>query len=1447
MNRDRQIRVFISSTFRDMQAERDYLVKLIFPQLRKLCESRGVTWGEVDLRWGVTDEQAAEGKVLPICLEEIKRCRPYFIGLLAERYGWIPESIPVEVIEREPWLKEHLHGKKSVTELEIIHGVLREEQMHGQAFFYFRDPAFTESILPEQRQNFTTENAESAEKLRRLKNHIRKAQREEVCCLHENYPDPKALGELVLADLTRVIKDNWPEGSQPDPLDREMMEHEAYAKSRERVYIGRQEYFDRLNTHVAANDTQPLVILGESGSGKSALLANWVLRFRQAHPDALVLQHYIGGTPYSADWAAMLRRLMGELKRRVGIQQDIPDQPDALRSAFPNWLHMAAAKGRVVLVLDALNQLEDRDGALDLVWLPSTIPEHVRIVLSTLPGRALEVLKKRGGATLTIEPLQTIERQQLIADFLAQYAKAFSSAQTELIVRAPQTANPLYLHALLEELRLYGEHFTLEQRIDFYVAAATVPELYAKILERYEQDYDRDRPSLVQDTMSALWAARRGLSEADLLIFLGRRGEETLPHAIWSPLYLAADQVLINRGGVMGFSHEYLCDAVEKKYLNDDKSKLAIRDRLFLFCGHLISKFAAGKFDAALPRINRLVGELPWQLAQAGAWETLYDLLADPIIFGILWTTEPFEVRRYWAQLERNSQFRAIEAYRPVFEAPTNQEIPNHLEFVAELLTQLGHVNEGLLLYEYILQNCGPLVEPERRTELILQRADILIERGQSGRAIEQLTHLEDECRSGADQNGLEGVLISLGNALLAQRDFEGALEKYREQELLSRELGNKRNLALSFGNQALAIGEQMFGAEEFDLEVLDEASVERRKMRMDDSKLETALTLHLQEERLYLELGDPDGLQRCIGNQATIHAIRGDFLQAKELLTRKERICRDTNNNLSLVHCLLAIAQLNSLHFRNRARGFLQSLEACHIVEAYSLSRVESAARQCLRLALRARVVELQEQRGNPREELQELERCLRVAERYQWTDDAHMVRSMLNATKIAAKRQRLAEEFGISSGPGGEVMLPTSLLSNERFMQQWLAEGDDDVGALREYNAEPLRAERIHTDMLEDNLQEKEKSVEARSILLQLEAEQLNALARNMKSQGNPLAAINVLQNAREKWETAGNKSEVRWCLANQAILLQQLGRIDQALSVHKQEESLCRRLNDRSALTISLGNQALAYAAKGDFAKALELHKLEEDTCRELGDFRAIQISLGNQATVLIKLSDLDGAQHRLNEQENICRDTGDLDGLQRSLGNQGIIQLGRGNICQALALHREQERLARQIENPDGVANALINIAPLLAVQQQNQEALEAACEARQLATEFNLPQLLETAEFLEKTLRQVPSSDWKVARRPISSASSIFFWIFMFAVMLGAVFSSLRWQWFALIGVPVTLICAGCVVTRILTHVKLVAIVACAKCGNRAIRFGKDQLFCSHCSPESRDVHAGDTQ
>ena len=142
----RAVRVFVSSTFRDMHLEREVLIKRVFPQLRRICEQRGVTWAEVDLRWGITDEQASEGAVLPICLDEIHRCRPYFIALLGERYGWVPRELPDELLEREPWLREH--RQRSVTHLEILHGVLNSPAMAGHALFYFRDPTYLERLPP---------------------------------------------------------------------------------------------------------------------------------------------------------------------------------------------------------------------------------------------------------------------------------------------------------------------------------------------------------------------------------------------------------------------------------------------------------------------------------------------------------------------------------------------------------------------------------------------------------------------------------------------------------------------------------------------------------------------------------------------------------------------------------------------------------------------------------------------------------------------------------------------------------------------------------------------------------------------------------------------------------------------------------------------------------------------------------------------------------------------------------------------------------------------------------------------------------------------------------------------------------------------------------------------------------------------------------------------------
>ena len=630
---DRVVRVFVSSTFRDMRAERDELVKHIFPQLRKLCEQRGVTWTDVDLRWGITDKQVDEGKVLPICLAEINNCRPFFIGLLGERYGWVPErgAISDDLIAEQPWLAEHLDH--SVTELEILHGVLNDPAMANRACFYFRDPAYVETVPAADRVDFVESDAAGREKLLALKDRIRQS----GLALYEDYSNPQALAERVLGDLTTAINQEFPPGTEPDPLSAEAAEHEAFAVSRARVYVGRDEYFARLDDH-AAGKGPPLVVLGESGSGKSALLANWALRYRSQKRDEPLLMHFIGASAYSADWVAMLRRIMGELRRRFDIDGEIPTEPDDLRAEFANWLHIASARGRVVLVLDALNQLEDRDQAPDLAWLPGAIPANVRLIVSTLPGRSMDALANRDWPTMTVELLTLDERRRFIADYLATYTRSLDEARTKRIASAPQSANPLYLQTLLDELRVVGAHERLSEQIDGYLAAQSVPQLYEQILTRYEADYQRDRPNLVRDAMRLIWSARRGLSETELLELLGG-DDEPLPRAHWSLLHFAADRSLVTRSGLINFSHDYLREAVAGRYLPTDADRHGAHTRL-------VDYFAPRDLS------SRKVDELPWQLARADLPERLKDCLVDLDMFRELKTdTKKYELLGYWLQL----------------------------------------------------------------------------------------------------------------------------------------------------------------------------------------------------------------------------------------------------------------------------------------------------------------------------------------------------------------------------------------------------------------------------------------------------------------------------------------------------------------------------------------------------------------------------------------------------------------------------------------------------------------------------------------------------------------------------------------------------------------------------------------------------------------------------
>ncbi|MEM1102774.1 MAG: DUF4062 domain-containing protein [Pseudomonadota bacterium] len=110
-------KIFVSSTFRDMQHERDILARLVFPRLREVYFQRLDSLIEVDLRWGITRAMAADEAAARICLEELEACSPLVFAMLGHRIGWRPSLMRLATaFDRMP---EGAGDGASMTELEV--------------------------------------------------------------------------------------------------------------------------------------------------------------------------------------------------------------------------------------------------------------------------------------------------------------------------------------------------------------------------------------------------------------------------------------------------------------------------------------------------------------------------------------------------------------------------------------------------------------------------------------------------------------------------------------------------------------------------------------------------------------------------------------------------------------------------------------------------------------------------------------------------------------------------------------------------------------------------------------------------------------------------------------------------------------------------------------------------------------------------------------------------------------------------------------------------------------------------------------------------------------------------------------------------------------------------------------------------------------------------------
>lgn len=164
------------------------------------------------------------------------------------------------------------------------------------------------------------------------------------------------------------------------------------------VYSASIDLFNKLDDYCdeqgMSESKPPFLIKGESGTGKSALLSNWLqrrerslTRSRGSNSDCFIFWHAVGCSRQSMNVNVVIKRLIVELKDRFEITRPLPKEQERYSWELPRFLDLAAKRGKVIIVIDGLNRLVNNDGSEDsLAWLPLVFPPNVRVLLSvTIP------------------------------------------------------------------------------------------------------------------------------------------------------------------------------------------------------------------------------------------------------------------------------------------------------------------------------------------------------------------------------------------------------------------------------------------------------------------------------------------------------------------------------------------------------------------------------------------------------------------------------------------------------------------------------------------------------------------------------------------------------------------------------------------------------------------------------------------------------------------------------------------------------------------------------------------------------------------------------------------------------------------------------------------------------------------------------------------------------
>eukprot|EP00004_Rigifila_ramosa_P014105 TRINITY_DN3180_c0_g1_i6.p1 TRINITY_DN3180_c0_g1~~TRINITY_DN3180_c0_g1_i6.p1 ORF type:complete len:927 (-),score=255.74 TRINITY_DN3180_c0_g1_i6:35-2815(-) len=318
----------------------------------------------------------------------------------------------------------------------------------------------------------------------------------------------------------------------PDDDLSEITQHRIVIQEKARSFVGRSQLVGRVVQYIVSEGSEerwPLVVYGESGSGKTSLLARALMQAQEQRPNMVFASRFVGSTSESTRTLSLIRSISLQIIRAYEFSEKFPDDDNQTFSFFKTLLENCPSAERPLLIaIDSLDQLSDTYGD----WLSNTaLPRNVFLVVSVIPsdpwfeqicGRltTAEEISALNSEKLTLENhprpknfiqvprLAVEEGNEIVSAMISSSSRKLTPAQHQQVLDGFNVCPlPLYLHLAVETALLwssYTPHTPL---------AHSVRDLIHALFDRLERTHGR---VLISRALGYITLAKYGLSGSEL-------------------------------------------------------------------------------------------------------------------------------------------------------------------------------------------------------------------------------------------------------------------------------------------------------------------------------------------------------------------------------------------------------------------------------------------------------------------------------------------------------------------------------------------------------------------------------------------------------------------------------------------------------------------------------------------------------------------------------------------------------------------------------------------------------------------------------------------------------------------------------------------------------------------------------------------------------------------